>query len=872
MEAYDRSSQDVCSELKTEPRSGLTSTHAEEILTQVGENRLKAKRKQTVVERFFSQFKDAMILILLAAAAISFYVALQGSDPTEFFEPALILLIVILNAIMGTVQESKAERSLEALQNMSAPHARVRRDGQESIIDASKLVPGDIVLIEAGDYIPADGRLISAFNLKVEESALTGESVPVEKDAQAVVASSAPLGDRLNMVYSGCSVTYGHGEAVVTATGMNTEMGHIAGILNNEKQTQTPLQKKLAQLGRMLGVLAIIICAVIFAIGLASGMELMEIFMVSISLAVSAIPEGLPAIVTIVLSIGVTRLAKRNAIIRKLPAVETLGGASVICSDKTGTLTQNRMTLIQGYCVQGDLKEDISSANTPEIQTLLKLGTLCCDGIVTIQDGKEVDIGDPTETCIVAAALKNGFCKDDLNKACPRVAEVPFDSDRKLMSVICRISGKLVVITKGGFDTLASRCTDGLTEKAANVVEEMSRQALRVLAVACKVIDEVPEEVTSETLEHDLTLIGLVGMIDPPREEAKQAVAVCRQAGIKPIMITGDHVLTASAIAQQLGIMEPGDRAVTGSELAKLSEEELDQQIEDIAVYARVSPEDKIRIVKGWQRRDAIVAMTGDGVNDAPALKAADIGCAMGITGTDVAKGASDMTLMDDNFATIVSAVREGRGIYDNIKKAVAFLLGTNIGEVLVTFIAMLLWNQAPFLSMQLLWINLVTDSLPAIALGMEAIDPNVMDRQPKPKKEGIFANGLGIQVVLQGVMFAILSLIGFSVGSQVTGAIEGGRTMAFLVLAFAQILHAYNMRSHKSLFKTGLFTNKYLNLASLVSTALMCLVLFVPPIASVFGLIRLPMKLYMLGFGLAVVPVVVLEIVKAFGLVKHHK
>ena len=400
----------------------------------------------------------------------------------------------------------------------------------------------------------------------------------------------------------------------------------------------------------------------------------------------------------------------------------------------------------------------------------------------------------------------------------------------------------------------------------------MSRQALRVLAVACKVIEKVPEEVTSESLEHDLTLIGLVGMIDPPREEAKQAVAVCRQAGIKPVMITGDHVLTASAIAQQLGIMEPGDRAVTGSELAKLSEEELDQQIESIAVYARVSPEDKIRIVKGWQRRDAIVAMTGDGVNDAPALKAADIGCAMGITGTDVAKGASDMTLMDDNFSTIVSAVREGRGIYDNIKKAVAFLLGTNIGEVLVTFIAMLLWNQSPFLSMQLLWINLVTDSLPAIALGMEAIDPNVMDRRPKPKKEGIFANGLGIQVVLQGIMFALLSLIGFRIGSQATGVIEGGRTLAFLVLAFAQILHAYNMRSHKSLFKIGVFTNQYLNLASLVSTALMCLVLFIPPIASVFGLIRLPVKLYMLGFGLAAVPVLVLEIVKAFGLIKHHK
>lgn len=872
MEAYDRPAQDICQALNTDPEHGLTSAQAEEVLTRVGENRLKAKRKQTLAGRFFSQFKDAMILILLAAAAISFYVALQGNDPTEFFEPALILLIVVLNAIMGTVQESKAEKSLEALQNMSAPHARVRRDGQESIVDAAKLVPGDIVLIEAGDYIPADGRLISASNLKVEESALTGESVPVEKDAQVQVAADSPLGDRLNMVYSGCSVTYGHGEMVITATGMDTEMGHIASILNNEKQTQTPLQKKLAQLGRMLGVLAIAICGVIFAIGLASGMELMEIFMVSISLAVSAIPEGLPAIVTIVLSIGVTRLAKRNAIIRKLPAVETLGGASVICSDKTGTLTQNRMTLIRGYCVQGDRSENISQSNAPEIQTLLKLGTLCCDGTVSVQNGKEVDIGDPTETCIVSAALKNGFTKDALNKAYPRVAEVPFDSDRKLMSVVCQISGKLVVIAKGGFDTLASRCTSGVSDKVAGVVEEMSRQALRVLAVACKVIDKLPEEVTSESLEHDLTLVGLVGMIDPPREEAKLAVATCRQAGIKPVMITGDHVLTASAIAQQLGIMETGDRAITGSDLSKISEEELDKQVEGIAVYARVSPEDKIRIVKAWQRKDAIVAMTGDGVNDAPALKAADIGCAMGITGTDVAKGASDMTLMDDNFATIVSAVQEGRGIYDNIKKAVAFLLGTNIGEVLVTFIAMLLWNQAPFLSMQLLWINLVTDSLPAIALGMEAIDPNVMDRRPKPKKEGIFAKGLGVQVVLQGIMFAVLSLIGFRVGGQVTGTIEGGRTMAFLVLAFTQIFHAYNMRSHKSLFKTGFFTNKYLNLASLVSVALMCLVLFIPPVATVFGLIRLPLNLYVLGFGLAIVPVILLEIVKAFGLIKHHK
>lgn len=872
MKAHDQSLQDICQKLNTDTMRGLTSKQAENVLTQTGENRLKAKRKQTVIERFFCQFKDAMILILLVAAAISFYVATQGDDPTEFFEPALILLIVVLNAIMGTIQESKAEKSLEALQNMSAPHARVLRDGQESIIDASKLVPGDIVLIEAGDYIPADGRLITTSNLKVEESALTGESVPVEKDALAEIAADAPLGDRLNMVYSGCSVTYGHGKIVVTATGMDTEMGHIAGILNNEKQSQTPLQKKLAQLGRILGVLAIAICGVIFVIGLASGMELMEIFMVSISLAVSAIPEGLPAIVTIVLSIGVTRLAKRNAIIRKLPAVETLGGASVICSDKTGTLTQNRMTLVQGYCIQSDILENISASNHPDIQSLLKLGTLCCDGTVSVQGGKEIDIGDPTETCIVSAALKNGFSKDALNKESPRIAEIPFDSDRKLMSVVCRIDGKLVVIAKGGFDTLSSLCTDGINAKVSDIVDKMSSQALRVLAVACKVIDEVPDNVTSETLECDLTMIGLVGMIDPPREEAKQAVSICRQAGIKPVMITGDHVLTASAIAKQLGIMGAKDQAITGSQLEKLSDEELDQQIETIAVYARVSPEDKIRIVKGWQRKDAIVAMTGDGVNDAPALKAADIGCAMGITGTDVAKGASDMTLMDDNFATIVSAVHEGRGIYDNIKKAVAFLLGTNIGEVLVTFFAMLLWNQAPFLSMQLLWINLVTDSLPAIALGMESIDPEVMNRRPKPKKEGIFANGLGTQVVLQGIMFAILSLVGFRVGGQVTGSIEGGRTMAFLVLAFAQIFHAYNMRSHKSLFKIGFFSNKYLNLASLVSVVMMCLVLFIPQVATVFGLIRLPFKLYVLGFALTLVPILVLEIVKAFGLIQHHK
>ncbi len=872
MEAHSIPLEELKAKLGTDAKTGLSSEQVQAARAKAGENRLKAKRKQTALERFFGQFKDVMILILLVAAGISFYVALQGHDPMEFFEPALILLIVVLNAIMGTVQESRAEKSLEALQKMSAPHARVRRNGEESVIDAAELVPGDIVLIEAGDYIPADGRLIVAANLKAEESALTGESLPVEKNADAVVAENAPLGDRYNMVYSGCSVTYGRGEMIVTETGMNTQMGRIADILNREKQTQTPLQKKLATLGKWLGVLAVAICAVIFVIGLRSGMGMLDIFMVSISLAVSAIPEGLPAIVTVVLSIGVTRMAKRNAIIRKLPAVETLGGASVICSDKTGTLTQNRMTLMKAYAIADGVEEDISAENSAPIRKLLAWGTLCCDGSVVMKDGKEVDLGDPTETCIVAAAKKNGMEKETLAENHPRVAEVPFDSNRKMMSVVCRIDGKLMLIAKGGFDTLAARCVGGVTAEAGALVERMSGEALRVLAVAYKELDELPDVIDSAHLEHGLTLMGLLGMIDPPREEVKAAVAVCRQAGIKPVMITGDHVLTASAIAKQLGILLDGDDAITGAELAKMSEEELNERVRTISVYARVSPEDKIRIVKAWQAQGEVVAMTGDGVNDAPALKAADIGCAMGITGTDVAKGASDMTLMDDNFSTIVAAVREGRGIYDNIKKAVVFLLGTNIGEILVTFFAMLIWNQAPFLSMQLLWINLVTDSLPAISLGMERIEGDVMDRNPRPKTEGLFAHGLGIQVVLQGAMFAVLSLIGFRLGWHLTGAIEGGRTLAFTVLGFAQVFHAFNMRSEKSLFKIGFFSNKFLNGSALLSIVLMFFVLFVPPVATVFGLVALPAWMYAAGIGLAFVPIVILEIAKAVGLVRHAR
>ena len=683
MTQNSRSGEEVLTELSSDMEKGLPQSEAQKRLEKYGPNRLKEGKKKSNLQRFFDQFKDVMILILLAAAAISFVVACTEGEPMEFFEPVLILLIVVLNAVMGMLQESRAEKALDALKNMSAPHARVLRDGTEAVIDASELVPGDIIHLEAGDFVPADARLLKSSALKSEESALTGESVPSEKDAEAQVKENAPLGDRTNMVFSGCSITYGTATAVVTATGMDTEMGRIANLLEGSDDGQTPLQKKLAQLGKYLGILSIAACVIIFIVGLMSGMPMMEIFMTAVSLAVSAIPEGLPAIVTIVLSIGVQRMVKKNALIRRLPAVETLGSASVICSDKTGTLTQNRMTLVRAYVDGSANCEDISQSNSEQVKKLLRYGTLCCDGSVVFEDGKEKHIGDPTETAIVLAAHKNGMPKEDLNRTYPRLAEIPFDSDRKLMTTVNWIDGKNIVIVKGAFDMLEMRCIAGDLEAARLMNERMSKDALRVLAVAYKEIDQVPESPSSQELENGLTLMGLVGMIDPPRPEAKEAVAVCRRAGIRPVMITGDHVVTASAIAAQLGILKSGDKAITGVELDAMTEEELDAEVEKISVYARVSPENKIRIVRAWQRKGQVVSMTGDGVNDAPALKAADIGCAMGITGTDVAKGAADMTLTDDNFATIVDAVREGRGIYANIRRVVGFLLGTNIGEVI---------------------------------------------------------------------------------------------------------------------------------------------------------------------------------------------
>jgi len=620
-----------------------------------------------------------------------------------------------------------------------------------------------------------------------------------------------------------------------------------------------------------LGILALAACAVVFVVGLMNGIPAMEIFMTAVSLAVSAIPEGLPAIVTIVLSIGVQRMVKKNAIIRRLPAVETLGGASVICSDKTGTLTQNRMTLVKAYLDGTEKTEDISTQNSEGVRKLLRYGTLCCDGSVVFHGREEQHIGDPTETAIVLAAHRNGLPKDELNKQYPRLAEIPFDSDRKLMTTVHKIDGKIIAIVKGAFDVMAAKCIAGDLMNARFINDEMSESALRVLAIGYKELQEVPQNPTPEMLECDLTFMGLVGMIDPPRPEAKEAVAVCRKAGIKPVMITGDHVVTASAIARELGILQKGDKAITGAELDAMTDSELDAQVEKISVYARVSPENKIRIVKAWQRKGQVVSMTGDGVNDAPALKAADIGCAMGITGTDVAKGAADMTLTDDNFATIVDAVREGRGIYANIKKVVGFLLGTNIGEVITVFMAMILWHKTPLLSMQLLWINLVTDSLPAVALGMEDVEDDVMEQKPKPKDEGLFANGYGIQIALQGVMFGALALVAFWLGEKLTGVLEGGQTLAFMVLALSQVVQAFNMRSEHSLFKIGPFGNKKLNMAALASMLLVALVLFTP-LSGIFGLIYLPAKVYMIGLGLILVPLLVMEIGKACGLVRPRR
>ena len=853
-------------EINTDIKNGLSSEEASSRLAKYGKNQLIKKKKRSLLIRFFEQFKDVMIIILLIAAVISFVVAIIEKSPQEFIEPILILVIVVLNAIIGVIQEYKAEKALEALANMSAPLARVIRDGKPMLINTSDVVVGDVILLEAGDFVPADAKIIKSVNLKCEESALTGESVPVEKQALKNNKIS-----KNNMVFTGCSITYGNATAIVTDTGMNTEMGKIAKLLSSEKEVKTPLQKKLSRLGNYLGIIALIACVIIFIVGLIDGLDIMEIFMTAVSLAVSAIPEGLPAIVTIVLSIGVQRMVKKNAIIRKLPAVETLGSASIICSDKTGTLTQNKMTIVKTYIEDEGFVENFENLSDKN-SMLLKFASLCCNADVTHEGEEEKYIGDPTETAIIELCNKIGFSKNTLNTLYPRQAELPFDSERKLMTVINSYDNRYVVIVKGAFDKLCKCCNNINLEKVTQANKQMGEKALRVIAVGYKILDTLPEELTNINLENELTFLGLLGMIDPPRPEVKQAVETCKEAGIKPIMITGDHITTAIAIARGLGIYNDNDRALTGEEIDKLNDKELEKIIENISVYARVSPENKIRIVKAWQNKGKVVAMTGDGVNDAPALKSADIGCAMGITGTDVAKNSADIILTDDNFSTIVDAVKEGRGIYANIKKVIGFLLGTNIGEIVAVFLTMLFWRVSPFLSIQLLWINLITDSLPAIALGMEGVESDVMKNKPKPKDESLFANGYGLRIALQGLMFGGLAIAGFVIGRSISGSIEGGRTLAFITLALSQILHAYNMRSEHSIFKIGIFSNKKLNIVTLISLCLIAIVAFVPGIMTAFGMIYLPYYAVFIAIGLSLVPIIVMELSKLFGLIKVHK
>lgn len=869
---------DVISKLNTDPKIGLTAEEAQRRLDKYGENRLSAQKKVTFLSRFLLQLKDFMVIILMIAAAVSLITALifEGNKASAWLEPVIIVAIVIANALLGVFQETKAEEALEALKNMEAPSAKVIRDGKLFTISAAQLVPGDIIRLEAGDFIPADARLIEVSSLHCNESSLTGESLPVEKLLTDELNDIDVIGDRLNMVYSNCSVTYGTGLAVVTETGMYTEMGKVARLLSVTDSTETPLKLKLAQLGKSLGIVVLVICAVIFAIGLIGGPaegqtlgeKIIEIFMTSVSLAVAAIPESLAAIVTVVLALGVQRMVKKHAIIRSLPAVETLGSASVICSDKTGTLTQNRMELVSVY--DGAAVRRLDEGLDETCTRLLKYSAMCCNSSVEVINGKESHTGDPTEVAISAAALHTlGLSKYDFDAMYPRMCELPFDSDRKLMTSVNIIDGHPIAIVKGAPDVLVERCLGADAEAILKANDEMASDALRVLAVAVKPLSEIPSNPNSEELENGLTFMGLLGMIDPPRKEAIEAIATCKNAGIKTVMITGDHILTATAIAKQLGILFDDLKAVTGAELQEMSDDELYEHITEYAVYARVSPEDKLRIVKAWQRRGEVVAMTGDGVNDAPALQAADIGCAMGKVGTDVAKGASDMILTDDNFATIVTAVREGRGIFDNIRKAVQFLLSCNLGEIVAVFLGTLFWGGSPFSAIQLLWINLVTDSAPALALGVEPTEFDIMERSPRKKSESIFAGGLGVNAVWNGVLIGLLSVIAYAVGFSVSGNADYAKTMAFAVMAFSQIVHAFNTRSSHSVILTGIFKNRQMLMAAGISALLMLIVLLVPPISSVFGLVPLALGAWIGVILLSLIPLAVVELVKIIGRIK---
>ena len=875
MEWHGKKMEAVFEEIKVRPETGLSGEEASRRLAEHGPNELRAQKGRTVLQMFLAQFADFMVLILLAAAVISVVAEQAWADAI------IILLVVIINAVLGVIQENRAEHSLAAIKKMASPHAKVRRDGQMHVLPAGDLVPGDVVVLETGDFVPADIRLYSCVNLKTQESALTGESVPVEKQ-EGEVEEAAALGDRRNMAYSGSLITYGRGEGVVVETGMHTQLGRIAGMLDKEEGVKTPLQRRLADMSKKLALAAIGVCAIVFLVGVLYGKKVDEMFLTAISLAVAAIPEGMLAIVTIVLAIGVQKMIAQHAIIRRLPAVETLGSATVVCSDKTGTLTMNRMTVVAASAPfeAGDAQVFRRQSAAVLLGTAM---VLCNDGQEGKIDGKETFLGDPTETALLDFAKTMGYEKKRLEGKIPRVDEVPFDSDRKRMATVHKENETYRIFAKGGLDEILDICThiqDGgvrpITaedvERIQKTAQEMSEAALRVLAFA---MGEAPGLATIDkqaVYENGLTFLGMAGMIDPPRPSAREAVAMCRQAGIKPVMITGDHKSTATAIAKDLGILGKGDRVITGLELARMDDDRLKEEVRNIAVYARVSPEHKLRIVKAWQSWGDVVAMTGDGVNDAPALKRADIGVAMGITGTEVSKEASAMILTDDNFATIVTAVSQGRTIYNNILKAIQFLLSCNLGEILTIFIATLLNWDSPLLPIHLLWVNLVTDTFPALALGMESAEKDAMQKPPRDPKSAIFEKPLLFRLGYQGAMIAGLTLLAFLIGHRTS--IELGETMAFAVLSGSQIFHSLNLRSNVySLFSKGP-GNKWLLYAGGASLFLQLVVLLTPFLQDIFHLVPMSPMDWLIVAGLSVTPILIVEIFKALGWTgeKFHK
>ena len=854
--------EEVIRELKTDKKEGLNYEEVKIRQVKYGKNKLKDKPKESILTKFIKQFNDFMIIILIIASIVSAGISFFQHE-NDYIDSVIIIAIVVLNAIMGVIQEEKAQKAIEALNKMTPPKAKVVRENKISEINAEELVLGDLIILEAGSYVPADCRLIESHNLKIEESTLTGETEPVLKDSDMICKRNISLGDKLNMGFMASIVVNGTGKAIVTNIGMGTNVGKIANMIIENESPETPIQKKLGQVGKTLGIVCLAICLFIFVIGIIKNIDPIEMFMTSVGLAVAAIPEGLPAIVTIMLSIGVTKMAKKNSIIRKLPAVETLGSSSVICSDKTGTLTKNEMTVVE--------------VNSRNQDFALELATMCTDADLKYENGKYEIFGEATEKAILNAGMKDGKNKIELYQKMPRVNEIPFSSERKMMTTIHRNGDKYRIITKGAPDILIDRCTKEINSSSigkANIKSnnlQMAKKALRVLAVAYKDIDRLPSKIDSTSIEEDLIFVGLIGMIDPPRDNVKEAIRTCKHAGIKTVMITGDHIETAKAIAKDLGILMPKDLTITGQELNNMAQEELERKIKDCSVFARVTPEHKVRIVKAWQKTGAVVAMTGEGVNDSPALKKADIGIAMGKNGTDVAKNAADMILADDNFVTIVEAVKQGRNIYDNIRKAIHFLIATNIGEIVVILLGIILGFKSPLLAIQLLWVNLVTDSLPAIAIGLEPPEENIMRRRPVNSKKSIFSDGLWGKIIVEGLMIGILTLVAFSIGNKYYN-LETGRTMAFISIGLLELVHSFNIKSEKSILKTNIFENNFLILSFILGVFVQTIVVIIPTLASIFDLVSLNSTQWIITILISILPIPIIELQKWFNGVKFGK